>query len=216
MFASTCSSHKLDCRVALAEHWDDAYSRRGVGGVSWYQAVPAVSLALVDALGVARDAAVLDVGGGGSLLADELVRRRFTDVTVLDVSAVALEATRGRLPADAPVRCVRANVLEWEPDRRYDVWHDRAVFHFLVDEPGRERYVDTLRRALVPGGGVIVGSFAEDGPEVCSGLPVQRYSATDLATALGDGFQLAETRREAHVTPRGVTQPFTWVAGSLG
>jgi hypothetical protein len=114
------------------------------------------------------------------------------------------------------VRCVRANVLEWQPDRRYDVWHDRAVFHFLVDAPSRERYVETLSRALVPGGGVIVGSFADDGPEVCSGLPVQRYSAEDLAAALGDGFRLLVTQREEHVTPRGVTQPFTWVAGRLG
>jgi hypothetical protein len=114
------------------------------------------------------------------------------------------------------VRCIRADVLDWEPDRRYDLWHDRAVFHFLVDASGRERYLDTLRRTLSPGGGVIVGTFAADGPELCSGLPVRRYSAADLAAEIGEGFHVAETRREEHVTPRGVIQPFTWVAGRLG
>ena len=120
------------------------------------------------------------------------------------------------MPADAPVRCVRADLLTWEPDRRYDLWHDRAVFHFLVGEPEQDRYVETLKRAVRPGGKVIVGTFAADGPEVCSGLPVRRYSAEDLAAALGDGFRIAETRREEHVTPRGVIQPFTWIAGVLG
>ena len=200
--------------MARADHWDAAYSTRGVDGVSWYQAVPAVSLELVDALDISRDAAVIDVGGGASFLVDELLARDFRDLTVLDLSASALDATRHRLPADAPVRCVHADLLEWEPDRRYDLWHDRAVLHFLVAASDRDRYVATLRRAVVPGGNVVVGTFAEDGPEVCSGLPVTRYSAADLSTALGDAFDLLETRRERHVTPRGAVQPFTWVAGS--
>jgi hypothetical protein len=113
------------------------------------------------------------------------------------------------------VRCVHADLLEWEPDRRYDLWHDRAVIHFLVAAADRDRYRATLRRAVAPGGIVIVGTFAEDGPETCSGLPVDRYSAADLSTALGDGFDVLETRRERHVTPRGAVQPFTWVAGSF-
>jgi hypothetical protein len=113
------------------------------------------------------------------------------------------------------VRCVEADVLEWEPDRRYGLWHDRAVFHFLVDEVEREKYVESMSRALEPGGTLILGTFAADGPEVCSGLPVRRYSATDLSAALGEAFVVLQTRREEHVTPRGVTQPFTWVAGSL-
>lgn len=113
------------------------------------------------------------------------------------------------------MRCVEADVLEWEPDRRYDLWHDRAVFHFLVDRPDRKRYVSALRRVLPDGGAVLVGAFAADGPQVCSGLPVCRYSAGELAEALGDAFEVVATRREAHVTPRGVVQPFTWVAGRL-
>ena len=114
------------------------------------------------------------------------------------------------------MRCVEADLLEWEPDRRYGLWHDRAVFHFLIDELERARYVETLRRAVEPGGTVILGTFAADGPEICSGLPVRRYAAADLSSELGEAFVVLQTRREAHVTPRGVTQPFTWVAGSLG
>ena len=114
------------------------------------------------------------------------------------------------------MRCVRADLLEWEPDRRYDLWHDRAVFHFLVDEGDRARYVETLKVAVVPGGNLIVGTFAADGPETCSGLPVRGYAAGDLGVEFGNGFEIVATRREEHVTPRGVLQPFTWVAGSLG
>jgi len=201
--------------VAHGEHWDEAYSTRGVDGVSWYQAAPAVSLELVEGLGVSPEAAVIDAGGGGSFLADELVGRGFTDVTVLDISAAALDATFGRFPADAPVRCVRADLLDWVPDRRYELWHDRAVFHFLVDEHDRDRYRATLNDALAPGGRVIVATFADDGPEMCSGLPVRRYAADDLMAALGGGFELVETRRELHVTPRGTSQPFTWVAARI-
>jgi len=114
------------------------------------------------------------------------------------------------------VRCVRADLLEWEPDRRYELWHDRAVFHFLVEERDRDRYLATMRDALAPGGHVIVATFADDGPEMCSGMAVRRYAAEDLTAALGKGFELVETRREVHVTPRGSQQPFTWVAARLG
>ena len=113
------------------------------------------------------------------------------------------------------MRCVRADLLAWEPDRRYGLWHDRAVFHFLVDEHDRDRYRTTLTDALAPGGVLIVATFADDGPEMCSGLPVRRYAADDLAGALGEGFELVETRREQHVTPRGAVQPFTWVAARV-
>jgi hypothetical protein len=113
------------------------------------------------------------------------------------------------------VRCVETDLLQWEPDRRYDVWHDRAVFHFLVDASSRERYRSVAHRALSDGGILLVGAFAADGPKVCSGLPVCRYSAGELGEALGDGFEIVATRREAHVTPRDVVQPFTWVAARV-
>ena len=113
------------------------------------------------------------------------------------------------------MRCVRADLLEWEPDRPYELWHDRAVLHFLVEQEDRERYFATMRKAVTPGGYVILGVFAADGPEVCSGLSVQRYSAADLTAALGEAFQAIATRREVHVTPSGAVQPFTWIAGSI-
>ena len=114
------------------------------------------------------------------------------------------------------MRCVRADILEWDPDRRFGLWHDRAVFHFLVTDADRARYLGTLRRALAPGGALIVGTFAADGPETCSGLPVQRYSAEELSASLGESFEPLESRREEHITPRGAVQAFTWVAGRLG
>jgi hypothetical protein len=113
------------------------------------------------------------------------------------------------------VRCVRADLLEWDPDRPYDLWHDRAVLHFLVEQEDRERYFATMRKALTLGGCVILGTFAADGPSVCSGLPVRGYSADDLTAALGEAFQPIATRREVHVTPAGALQPFTWIAGSI-
>jgi trans-aconitate methyltransferase len=113
------------------------------------------------------------------------------------------------------VRCVWADLLEWEPDRPYELWHDRAVLHFLVEQEDRERYFATMQKAVTPGGYLILGVFAADGPEVCSGLSVQRYSAADLTAALGEAFQAIATRREVHVTPSGALQPFTWIAGSI-
>ena len=113
------------------------------------------------------------------------------------------------------MRCVRADILDWEPDRRFALWHDRAVFHFLVDDLERGRYLRTLRRALAPGGARSVATFGADGPDTCSGLPVRRYSRHELIAALGERFEPHEVRREEHVTPRGAVQPVTWVAGRL-
>lgn len=113
------------------------------------------------------------------------------------------------------MRCVHADVLRWTPDRRFELWHDRAVFHFLVDAADRRRYVRALRDAVAPGGAVVIGTFAADGPPTCSGLPVARYSVADLAAELGDPFDVVASRRVEHVTPRGAVQPFTWVAGRV-
>jgi trans-aconitate methyltransferase len=198
-----------------SRHWDEAYASRGVEGVSWFEPEPRTSLELIEALGVASDAAVLDVGAGASLLADRLVERGLTDVTVVDVSAVVLERVRARLPSTTPVRLVHVDLLTWRPERLYDLWHDRAVLHFLVDEDARAAYLRTLRAALAPGAAVVVGTFAPDAPDRCSGLPVRRYSTNDLVEVLGTEFELVEARREEHVTPRGTVQPLTWVAGRL-
>jgi hypothetical protein len=198
-----------------ASHWDSAYVARGVRSVSWYQAEPRVSLELVAALGIPRDAAVIDVGGGSAYLADRLVEQGFSDVTVLDVSQAALAESRRRSGDDARICRLHADLLVWRPERRYDLWHDRAVFHFLVDAQDRETYVGALSSAIKSGGMVILATFATDGPETCSGLPVARYSADGLSLVLGETFERLADCREVHVTPTGFRQPFTWVAGRM-
>jgi len=174
-----------------------------------------MSLELIALLGTGRTAAVLDVGGGASPLVDRLVKAGFGDVTVLDVSTVALEEGRRRLGAVAGVTWLHQDVLTWRPSRRFALWHDRAVFHFLTDEVARARYLRTMAAALDSDAGVVMATFAADGPEYCSGLPVVRYSAEELGELLGERFQLVAARREVHRTPGGVGQPFTWVAGVM-
>ena len=196
-----------------AAHWDDAYRSGGVESVSWFQPEPTMSLALLDALRVRPDARLIDIGGGASALAGRLIHRGYRDVTVLDISAAALEEGRERVGDDAPVTWVHEDVLSWRPEKRFAVWHDRAVFHFLVDPVERRRYLSLLADTVEEGGALIMGTFAEDGPEFCSGLPVSRYSAAELIALLGGLCDVAETRREIHATPAGTLQPFTWVAG---
>lgn len=192
-------------------HWQSIYRTRTADTVSWYQQRPTRSVALIAATGVAKEAAVIDVGGGASVLVDQLLANGYTDVTVLDVATAALDAARGRLGTQAKkVTWVAADVLDWRSERTYALWHDRAVFHFLTDRADRERYVDTLKRALMPGGHVVMATFSLRGPEKCSGLPVVRHDAASLSAALGVDFDLMEERLEDHVTPSGVTQNFIW------
>ncbi|MHB8328724.1 MAG: class I SAM-dependent methyltransferase [Acidimicrobiales bacterium] len=170
-----------------------------------------MSLELIEVLGVPTDAGVIDIGGGASLFVDHVVGLGFRDVTVLDVSETALRAAGGRL-GPAAASWLHEDVLSWKPERLFDLWHDRAVFHFLVDSSDRDKYLATLRAAVSPGGALVIGTFAADGPEHCSGRPVARYSSDDLADVLGDAFEVIATRREQHTTPSGSMQPFTWVA----
>jgi trans-aconitate methyltransferase len=193
-------------------HWDTVYDTKGEDGVSWYQSVPTVTLELLQATGVDRDAAVVDLGGGASVVVDHLLANAFTDVSVLDLSRVALDRTRARLGTDAErVHWLHRDIFEWAPERRYDLWHDRAVFHFLVEEDERRAYVRTLRAGLAAGGLAIVATFDTDGPTHCSGLPVVRYGADDLAGVFAPHLDLVAFRREEHLTPAGLVQPFTWV-----
>jgi hypothetical protein len=195
----------------VARRWDETYATRGAKGVGWYQPEAAISLDLFEAIGVEPDAAVVDIGGGAAPLATQLVAHGFSDISVLDISAEAL-AEAERRAGDGPIQWLHEDVLVWQPERRYDVWHDRALLHFLVAPTDRDRYLKTLFAAGERHGGVIIGAFAPDAPERCSGLPVTRYSAPDLATLLGADFQVVVTLREEHVTPAGRIQPFTWVA----
>ncbi len=194
-------------------HWDSVYNRLAENEVSWYQPTPACSLELLDDLGVGPTSSLVDIGAGTSRLVDVLLGRGFDDLTVLDVSAASLTQARHRLGLAADrVRWVVDDLLAWVPGRQFDVWHDRAAFHFLTDPRDVRRYRETLTAAVRPGGLVIVGTFAADGPSRCSGLPVARYSAEQLAGTLSDAVVVTASRREAHHTPAGGVQPFTWVA----
>jgi SAM-dependent methyltransferase len=194
--------------AAAAAYWEQVYAEKGREDVSWYEETPATSARLILADGVPDS--VVDVGAGASTLPDVLLEAGVGHVTLVDLSLSALALTQARLDHLANrVDTVVGDVLAWTPDRAYDVWHDRAVFHFLTDAADRAAYVAVLRRALAPGGRVVVATFAEDGPEQCSGLPVCRYSAEELAGELGEGFDLVHAERVEHTTPWGTVQPFT-------
>ena len=192
--------------------WDDAYAL-GDTSRSWFQPEPALSLRMLDAAGVSAGDSLIDVGGGASTLADALLAGAFTDVTVLDVSATGMQYAQRRLGAAArQVAWVVADVLTWRPGRRYQVWHDRAVFHFLTTIRDQQRYMRTLDRATTASAVAVFGCFAPDGPEYCSGLPVARYDPPGLASQLGGKWALITADTEQHVTPTGAVQPFTWAA----
>ncbi len=190
-------------------HWDNAYRTRGERGVSWFEESPAISLDLVHAAGVRADASIIDIGGGASRLVEALLDEGFEAITVLDLSKEALAQSKARLGARGQnVRWVVADVTAWEPTQTYDVWHDRATFHFLTDESDRAAYAERILRAVRPGGHVIIGTFALDGPERCSGLPVVRHDAASLGQMLGSSFELIESRKHEHQTPTGNVQRF--------
>jgi len=184
------------------EYWSQVYQTKGPEDVSWYQRRPDLSLALIAASGLGKDAGIIDVGGGASTLVDFLLDDGYTRLAVLDLSGVALSHSRTRLGARADrVEWFEADVTSFQPPHRFDLWHDRAVFHFLTAAEDRRGYVATLRRTLQPGGTVVLSTFALDGPPKCSGLDVVRYDEPSILAELGAEFQLREVRREIHVTP---------------
>ena len=194
-----------------AQHWDHVYDTVPPDRVSWFQATPETSLRLVrEAL--SSQGSVVDVGAGTSTLVDGLLASGFTDLTVVDVSARALAVVQKRVDdRSGRLTLVHADLLDWQPERTFDVWHDRAVFHFLTSAQARARYVAMAEESVTPGGAVILGTFAPDGPTRCSGLDVNSYDAGGLAAQLGPTFVLAHHEREEHITPSGAVQPFTWV-----
>ena len=192
------------------DHWEAVYTTtKDEADVSWFQDSPVPSLKLIEQTRPSKDAAIIDVGGGASRLADGLLERGFRRVTVLDISAAALDLAALRLGRRASeVQWIVDDVTAWEPAQRFDIWHDRAAFHFLVEAADRAAYIARLKQALVPGGYAIIGSFAADGPETCSGLPVHRYDAAGLARELGEDFALVDSRPHDHATPWNAQQRF--------
>ncbi len=195
-----------------ASHWERVYRTKGPDQVSWFQPEARLSLELIQQAAPARDSAIIDVGAGASTLVDGLVTAGYGDITVLDLSVTALAQAQTRLShAGRSVVWHHADVLTVElPAAAFDVWHDRAVFHFLTDAADRARYVAQVRHAIRPGGFALVATFAEDGPTRCSGLDVARYSPETLHNEFGNDFHLVESRREEHSTPWGAPQIFTY------
>ena len=195
--------------MATQDHWRRVYSSKAPDTVSWYQPSPRQSLDLIQQAGLSRDAHILDVGGGASFLVDELLDAGFHDVSVLDVAEEPMDIVRRRLGERAAgVEWISADITGFRPDRQWDLWHDRAVFHFLVDEEARAGYRCALSGGLAPGGHVVVATFGPDGPPKCSGLPVERYDAAGLEAALGCDLALQASFLHDHQTPGGGMQQF--------
>lgn len=199
-------------------HWDDVYGRKAADAVSWFRPHLERSLAFIEGAGLARDAAIVDVGGGASTLVDDLLDRGYTHVSVLDLSASAIAAAQRRLGA-------RAAKVRWEvaditratmAPASVDLWHDRAVFHFLRDDDARRRYVELARRALKPGGHIVVATFGPQGPEKCSGLDVVRYDAEGIHGEFGAAFRKIASEEERHTTPWGTEQQFVYCYCRVG
>lgn len=192
-----------------ADHWQSVYTTKQENEVSWFEASPEISLSLIRKAAGGKPAGIVDIGGGASRLVDELVADGQREITVLDLSEAALATARQRLGAAGNgIDWVVADVTRWQPDKTYDVWHDRAALHFLTEAADQRAYVAVLKAALRPGGTAILATFAPDGPEKCSGLPVARHDAASLGALLGDGFVLRDTFRHTHTTPWGSEQRF--------
>ena len=194
------------------QHWEQVYTTKASDSVSWFQEHADQSLRLIHNTRLGKDAAIIDVGGGTSRLVDDLVAEGYTDLTVFDLSSTALAVARQLLGKHEDiVHWIEGDITRAKfPMNRFDIWHDRAVFHFLTDPADRHAYVERVLSSVRPGGHVIVATFAEDGPEKCSGLPVMRYQPEALHAVFGDTFQLVEHEKEAHHTPFGTVQQFVY------
>lgn len=195
----------------LKNHWEKIYSDKSPLEVSWYQKEPTMSLQLIHNTRIAQDAPIIDVGGGASVLLDYLCNEGYTNISVLDISAKALACARDRLGDKASdIGWYEQDVTKFHPPKKFALWHDRAVFHFLTDESDRRDYVNVLKRALPLNGHFIIGAFSLGGPTICSGLDIVQYDAKKLVSELGEGFELMEERAEVHVTPADKRQQFTY------
>jgi 2-polyprenyl-3-methyl-5-hydroxy-6-metoxy-1,4-benzoquinol methylase len=193
-------------------HWENIYETKGPTRVSWYQEHAQFSMQYIRNTGIQKTDHIIDVGGGASILVDDLIAGGFQNITVLDVSGTALQLARQRLGSKAAVvSWIEVDITKADlPHDAYDVWHDRAVFHFLTQAADRQHYIDTVRHSVRKGGHVIVATFAPDGPERCSGLEVVRYSSESLHSEFGDDFEVVDSTRETHHTPFGTEQKFIY------
>ncbi len=192
-------------------HWEDVYRTTAAEEFGWHQTQQTLSLNLIQSTGVRKTGSLIDVGGGDSTLVDHLLDQDFDHITVLDISASALERAKARLGDRADlVSWIEADITDFRSSKTYDVWHDRAAFHFLTEAEDREKYCETMNRAVSAQGHAIIATFAYEAPPTCSGLPVVRYSPEFLALAIGSNFELVESLEEFHQTPGGNKQPFIY------
>ena len=195
----------------MKAHWERVYATRASEEVGWYEAPPRASLRFINACALPSDAAIIDIGGGDSRLADHLLDAGYTRLTVVDISGEALRRAKSRLGERVEqVTWMEPDVLDLPPCGLFDLWHDRVMFHFLIEAAHRQRYLANLSRTLRPGGFLVLATFALSGPPMCSGLPVRRYGPAELREELGPSFVLEESVEEDHVTPRNTRQPFLY------
>ncbi|MBO9673097.1 MAG: class I SAM-dependent methyltransferase [Sphingobacteriaceae bacterium] len=191
------------------DHWENIYQTKQPQDVSWTQDIPAISLFLMKDLKLSKDAPIIDIGGGDSLLVDFLLKEGFTDISVLDISSGAIQRTKQRLGKKADeVKWIVSDINDFVPDRQFKLWHDRATFHFLTKEEQQTRYVQVAQNAVV--GNLIIGTFSKSGPTKCSNLPIQQYDESDMVSKFGEYFSKVECISEDHMTPSGKLQNFTF------
>jgi len=194
------------------EHWDNIYSTKKINEVSWSQPIPETSLRLIKNTNSPFNSKIIDIGGGDSFLADCLLDEGYNDLSVLDISANAIERTKKRLHEKASVvDFIVADITEFETNIQFDIWHDRAVFHFLTERNQIEKYIALVGKAIKPGGELIIGTFSENGPEKCSGIPISKYSIIELSELFSSDFNLEKAFNESHPTPFNTEQEFTFV-----
>lgn len=192
-------------------HWENIYQEKSPLDVSWYQKEPSLSLQLIRSTQVASDEPIIDVGGGASVLVDYLHKEGYTNLAVLDISVKALTCAKKRLGKFAQnIEWYESDITKFDAPHQFSIWHDRAVFHFLVDKSDRMNYIKALKHALRPGGHLIIAAFAIGGPEKCSGLDIVQYDSEKLVAELGDDFKLLEVRSEVHITPANKEQKFVY------
>jgi len=193
------------------DHWENIYSTKEINGVSWYQETPTTALNIFNSLQLNSDASIIDIGAGKSFLVDNLLELGYNDITILDISGNALNEVKERVEKKRfSIKCIESNVTDLSFEQKYDVWHDRAVFHFITNKQEREKYTSLLNSSLNKDGYLILGTFSEDGPLKCSGLEVQRYSVEELKKLLKENFQLIDGFKKVHDTPFNTTQSFTF------
>ncbi|MFM2134985.1 MAG: hypothetical protein RL021_385 [Bacteroidota bacterium] len=193
------------------KHWEDIYQTKQLESCSWYQPAPVTSITLIEDGGIPLSSKIIDVGGGDSFLVDRLLDKGYTDITVLDISEAAIQRAKQRLGSRGEkVNWVVSDVTRFTPNEKYDVWHDRATFHFLTDPAETGKYVEIVEASIAPGGKLIVGTFSETGPKKCSGIEIKQYSQEGLAAVFSKGFTKRSCMNVDHMTPSSTVQNFTF------